>query len=160
VDSRLLNRVPIEVVDESSAESNQLRTISEANARYRVGMNRVSIEIIRNHPFGDACIPKAFFSERGMSEGHSHNLVLEQFRSRGWVWGLTHLGLWILAALAFFRRRDVFASGLLAACAAVFVCGLVDHPWFVLNQAIVLGAVLVEGVVSYFRRAPKEIHER
>ena len=113
-------------------------------------MARVSLDAIREYPLGNACLPKSFFTERKISEAHSHNLFLEQFRSRGWIWGLLHLGLWLLAGFAFFRRSDARASAYLAVLTAIFICGFVDHPWFVLNQAIVLGAVLVDGVVQYF----------
>lgn len=150
VGPRLLNTAPVLSSGEPIANAGQILKTSEHNAQYRLGMTRVSLDSIRTHPFGDACIPKSFFAERGMNEGHSHSLVLEQFRSRGWIWGLVHLMLWIFAGIAFLRARDVRASCTLAAVAAIFVCGLVDHPWFVLNQSIVLGAVLVEGIVRFF----------
>lgn len=152
VGPRLLNTAPVLSSGEPIANAEQILKTSEHNARYRLGMTHVSVDSIRTHPLGDACIPKSFFAERGMAEGHSHNLVLEQFRSRGWIWGLVHLALWILAGIAFLRARDLRASCSIAALAAIFVCGLVDHPWFVLNQSIVLGAVLVEGIVRFFDR--------
>src|SRR5690606_37493170 len=106
---------------------------TEENAKFRVGMAAASLESIRENFWGDACIPKEFFSSRGLNEAHSHSLFLEQFRSRGWVWGAIHLLLWLIAGLSFFRGSDLRSSAYLAAFTAIFVSGLVDHPWFVLN---------------------------
>ena len=147
---RLLHQPPVESTGAPVKNSKEILEASEHNAHFRYAMARVSLDAIREYPLGNACLPKSFFTERKISEAHSHNLFLEQFRSRGWIWGLLHLGLWLLAGFAFFRRSDARASAYLAVITAIFICGFVDHPWFVLNQAIVLGAVLVDGVVQYF----------
>jgi hypothetical protein len=149
VGPRLLHRVPVATTGAPVPNGDRILRTSETNARFRWGMTQASLDSIRGHPLGDACIPKEFFAAHGVNEGHSHSLFLEQYRSRGWLWGTIHLLLWLGAVMGFIRSRGLKASAGAGALVAIFVCGLVDHPWFVLNQSIVLGAVLVDGVIAY-----------
>jgi len=134
----------------ADAKSAEILRTSESNAGFRAKMTRASLAAIARAPLGNACLPDSYFQSYGLIHGaHSHNLFIEQFRSRGWAWGALHLALWIFSGLGFWRTRTIRSAAFFAGWCAIVVSGLVDHPWFVLNQSIVLGAYLVEGVVSF-----------
>jgi hypothetical protein len=131
-----------------SPQGNPYGKTADDNRSFRTKMAVIAITTIVRSPLGDACIPVERFHEFGISPGHSHNLLLQQFRDRGWIWGLLHAWAWLLAALATWRRRTLGASLLFAGLTSVLVSGLFDHPWFVLNHAIVLGAYLALGLAQ------------
>jgi hypothetical protein len=141
-------RVLHEIAQTDANSANALR-VSNGNADFRKNMTRASLHAIVEYPLGNACLSDAYFEPYGIHlAAHSHNLMLEQFRSRGWLWGLLHLTLWLLAGIGLWRSADLRSSAFFAAWVAVMVSGLVDHPWFVLNQAIVLGTILVAGLAA------------
>jgi hypothetical protein len=121
------------------------------NAQFRTRMTTLSFESIVSKPLGNACIPEETFQRHGLFPAHSHSLILEQFRTRGWIWGALHLALWILAGVAFWKRPDATGAALFAGWSAVMISGLVDHPWSVLNHALVLGVYLWVGIEAWIR---------
>jgi hypothetical protein len=127
------------------------------NAQFRTRMTALSLESIGTHPLGNACISEEIFQKHGLFPAHSHSLILEQFRTRGWIWGAVHLALWILAGLALWRRADAVGASLFAGWSAVMISGLVDHPWSVLNHSLVLGIYLWLGIEAWIRPRRGEI---
>ncbi len=124
------------------------------NASVRTKMTVASLDVIREFPLGNACLPESFYTERGLFVSHSHSLFLEQFRTRGWLWGFLHLALWLFAGLALWRGSDLRSASYFAGWVAVVVSGFFDHPWFVLNHALILGVYLALGA-RYFRAREK-----
>ncbi len=124
------------------------------NISFRKTMNRLSLSMIRTHPFGHACVSDAEFLAVGIPPGHAHNLFLEQFRSRGWLWGTLHLLLWGLAWFRAWSIRTTRGSFLAAGVSTVIVSGLFDHPWFVLNHAVTLWALVLMALLAE-RYAPR-----
>ncbi len=116
--------------------------VANDNRDFRVRIAKLSLEVIARSPLGDACIPEKTFLDAGVFPAHSHSLILHQFRERGWLWGAFHLVLW-LAALAFaWQTRSDAASALVAGVVAILGLGVVDHPWFVLNHAMLMAIFL------------------
>ena len=103
-----------------------------------------SLEQIATQPLGNACITEEKFRERGLTVTHAHNLFLQQFVGRGWLWGIAHFLLWIWAFTRALRSRRIEGHAWAAACISMSVGGLFDHPWFVLNHSILLCIVLLE----------------
>jgi hypothetical protein len=132
---------------------------AQDNARVRVRIFSASMEVIRNQPLGNACLPESWYSEHGLMPGHSHNLVVEQYRSRGWLWGTLHLAIWITAGIFAWRRPDLIGSALIGGWVSIFVGGMFDHPWFVLNHSLVLWTFLLMalGTPAGINRLPVDL---
>lgn len=130
--------------------------ILDATIEYRREMQRVSIEQIRTHPFGQACVPPEAYAVYGKEPAHTHSLYLQQFLSRGWIWGLIHLFFWILAAYGAWRSKTDSASAFFAGLVAIMIGGLVDHPWSPLNHALLLMIFLQAGL-SYWKIKNKKL---
>lgn len=113
----------------------------------------VNWNLIRERPWGNACIPESYYRQYQMPPAHSHSFWLEQAKQRGVVFGLLHLFAWLatggLFLLRALRAPNVASSALLAGWCAIQVSGLADHLWQVLNHAMVLGVFLAE---AWFRR--------
>ncbi len=124
----------------------EVQRIAEGNIRIRQQITAFSFQQIARHPLGNACIAQEEFDLAGLPVAHSHNLFLEQFRSRGWIWGLVHAGLWAVAFWGAWRSRGPLGSTLSGALATVLIGGVFDHPWWVLNHAMILGIFLVSGL--------------
>lgn len=120
--------------------------IADANRDFRLRMSLFSLEVIAENPLGAACIPDSQFREANLNPAHSHNMILQQYRTKGWLWGSAHLVLWILAALGAWRTRTLTGSFMFAGISSVLISGMFDHPWFVLNHAVVLGVLLTLGL--------------
>ncbi|HAR44124.1 MAG TPA: hypothetical protein DCS07_16075 [Bdellovibrionales bacterium] len=104
---------------------------------------KLAFETIRGNPLGYPCIAPEEYARRQIAvPGHSHNIILEQFRSRGWIFGLWHFGIWLFALLIYWRSPSLRHSALLGGVVTTLVLGLADHPWFVINHALVLGTFL------------------
>jgi hypothetical protein len=119
---------------------------SQGTVYFRRDMTLFSLEQIAQNPLGNACIAEEKFRERGLIATHSHNLFLQQFIARGWIWGLIHLLLWAWAFARTMRSRNIAGAAWAAACASMTMGGLFDHPWFVLNHSILLCVVLLESL--------------
>jgi len=128
--------------------SNDAHTqIAQENVSLRTRMIPFTLDIIGNYPFGHACIHHDQFARAGIPhENHSHNLILQQYRDRGWIWGSLHFFLWIAALVSAWRTRSESASALLAGLVAIMVSGMTDHPWFVLNHSLILMIYLCIGL--------------
>jgi hypothetical protein len=123
------------------------------NQGSRLRMWKLSFDVVEHNPLGDSCIPLERFSSMRLNPFHAHNIFLQQFRERGWLWGFVHMALWILALVGAWRSRDAKSSFLVAGLATILVLGMVDHPWFVLNQAMMIGILLIAGLKKYFDRS-------
>jgi len=132
--------------------TSQLGQSAQNNITFRKQMYLFSAKTALQHPFGHACISGDEFMLAGITHlSHSHNVFLEQFRSRGWLWGLVHLFLWF--SILFLNRpkarQTQNAKAIEAAdywfCAwiSLTVSGLFDHVWPVLNQAVIVSCVLI-----------------
>ena len=124
--------------------------LADVNRDFRLKMTRFSLNVIAHYPLGNACIPEADFYQAGVFPNHAHSLFIHQFRERGWLWGSFHLLLWLAAAFFAWRTRDLSGGALAAGLMATIVAGLVDHPWFVLNHAMILSVFLVTGISRGF----------
>jgi hypothetical protein len=129
-----------------SHDTNQYEHAALWTRDFRIQTNRLSWDSIKTHPLGDACIPAETFHQYGVFPAHAHSLFLHQFRERGWIWGALHLGLWLWAFVAAWRTRSPYGSMLAAGIATIAVLGLFDHPWFVLNHAMVLSLFILLGI--------------
>lgn len=118
-----------------------LRAANE-NVYFRKQMFKLSLDQIATHPFGNACLPDQVYADYGIYPAHSHHLFLQQYRDRGWIWGTLHLLLWLGALALAWRSSKIGSSGLFAGVVCVIVQGQFDQPWFVLNQAMLLGVIL------------------
>jgi hypothetical protein len=120
---------------------------ADAHRSFRVAMTLFSLKTIATHPLGNACISDQEFLEAGISHfNHSHNIVLQQFRERGWAWGLCHLALWLAAILGAWKLRSEAGAALVAGLVTVLALGMFDHPWFVLNHSMMMWALMIPGV--------------
>lgn len=127
-------------------QSNTIGRIAQGNREFRQRITRFSLGVVMREPLGNACIPMQAFVDAGLADKHhSHNLMLEQFRARGWIWGLLHLALWLGAWTRTWLRRSEEAALGFAGLTAIIVSGMFDHPWFVLNQAMILCLFLLLG---------------
>jgi len=118
--------------------------MAEGNISFRRMIFEVSAEVISQSPLGNACVTPEVFAGHGIGfTTHSHHLFLHQFRERGWVWGLLHLLVWIWAGVLAWRSRSAAASAVLGGWTTIVVLGMFDHPWFVLNQAMVMSVILL-----------------
>jgi hypothetical protein len=126
------------------------------NQNLRVQHAKLALNVISKNPFGNSCITEQeFLINKIFPPGHAHNMFLQQFRERGWAWGAFHLVMWILAALGFWRSQNTKASILFAGITSVIISGLFDHPWFVINQSLILGIYLILGLDLYFKKTNK-----
>lgn len=126
--------------------SNSYAELARNTRDFRKNMTLFSLRIIGESPLGNACIPADRFWASGVHPAHSHSLLLHQFRERGWAWGLFHAALWLLALFNAWKFTDIQGSFIVGGLACILVSGLVDHPWFVLNQAMVLALLLIWGL--------------
>jgi hypothetical protein len=137
---------------EKGVEAGGSPTVAHASVLQRWRLFELGISEVSKHPFGHVCTAAEEFQKRGIIEAyHSHNLFLEQFKSRGWLWGGVHLVLWLLALLQSWKIRNWTGSVLVGGLGTICVMGLADHPWFVLNHAMILGLFLF-GWASPFLR--------
>ncbi|MGE0616440.1 MAG: O-antigen ligase family protein [Bacteriovoracia bacterium] len=127
-------------------EPSSLGYTADGNRDMRIRATLFSLDKIRQNPLGDACIPWNDFNVYALEFSHAHSLILEQLRSRGWIWGILHLLLWVLAWLRAWRDPTLEATLILAAVTTTWVLGLFDHPWWVINQAMVLSFILFSGL--------------
>jgi len=119
-------------------------TVAEVNKQVRIKMTLFSAKVIAQNPLGHACIPLKDFVANGIyPPGHAHNMFLEQFRTRGWIWGATHLVLVLFGLLSAWKRKDFLGTAATAAMATIVFGGIFDHPWFVLNQSVVLATIII-----------------
>ncbi len=140
----------------SSKPQTTAEKISVKTIRDRPLLFGVSWKLVKENPLGTACPPEKVFLDAGLKEvQHSHNMLLEQFRIRGWLWGAWHLVLWLLALAGSWRGRERADAARFGAVVACLVLGLVDHPWFVLNHAMLLGIILVSPIMSLGKK-PEE----
>ncbi len=117
---------------------------ASGNIGYRFQMTRFSMLAIQEGPWGNACISTPTYWLAGIwHAGHSHSMVLHQFRERGWIWGSIHLLLWIYAFVRAWKIKHYLGSPIVAAVGCALVLGFFDHPWFVLNQALILWIILL-----------------
>lgn len=130
-------------LSDSASKNMPAEQSAEDNKHIRIQMNRFSAQIIAESPLGNACIPESRFREAELFPAHAHNMILEQFRSKGWIWGAIHLMLWVAAGLSAWRLKNTFGSALTAGIASILISGLVDHPWPVLNHSLLLSAFLL-----------------
>jgi hypothetical protein len=130
---------------EAKAEPLESREVSLArdNVNFRKRMWQLSLKTIAHFPLGNACLTDSDFREFHLYKNHSHNLFLHQFRERGWVWGLLHLFLWAIAALKCWQSKKPSAGALFAGITCICTQGMFDHPWFVMNQAMMLSIFLI-----------------
>lgn len=119
---------------------------ADYNRALRIRLFDFSLQQIASSPLGNACVPEEEFDAAKIHPTHSHHLILEQFRMRGWVWGMLHLFLWLAAFIGPWLSRSRRAATVMSAVTVVLVSGLFDHPWAVLNHAIILGVILVAGL--------------
>lgn len=124
---------------------------ASATRDFRFRMAAFSLRVIGESPLGNSCIPENRFKEEFANtqfiyKAHSHNMFLQQFLERGWIWGVIHAALWFAALLGAWRTGGLQGSALSAGIATVIVSGLSDHPWFVLNHALVLSTLLLSGL--------------
>ncbi|MBY0472077.1 hypothetical protein K2X30_13000 [bacterium] len=143
------------LVGAPAKETDRAQKVAEENIDIRREMWAFSFRRIAMHPLGNACITSVEFNTARIPMSHSHNIILEQFRSRGFIWGTVHFALWILACWGAWHSKGVLGSALSGALATVLVGGMVDHPWWVLNHAMVLGIFFVSGLWLWARK-PKE----
>lgn len=130
--------------------ANEFTKIAQSNSSVRVGIHKITWDVMKHHPFGNACIPeKVFIDTIGINSLHGHHLFLHQFRDRGWFYGAAHLILWLVAGLGFLKLRGWRGAFGLSTYLTIFITGQFDHPWFVLNQALILGVVLWVGVSAF-----------
>lgn len=122
---------------------NHEANLATDNVNFRKRMWQLSIFTIIKSPLGNSCIPNEEFTSRGLYSTHSHNLFLQQFRERGWIWGLIHFAIWMGAALMAWQSKQRYASGIFAAIICICVQGMFDHPWFVMNHAMILSVFLI-----------------
>ena len=115
---------------------------AKSNASFRLRTLKFSIDHILQNPLGNACIPESDFYRSRIFPSHSHHMFIQQFRERGWLWGITHLILWMGALVLSAYRRGIDSIFLTAGIATVFVMGVFDHTWTVLNHASILGIYL------------------
>lgn len=125
-------------------QESQLGKQAEFNTNFRVTMLSYSWEVVKTHPFGNACI-KDFWAHGINHEGHAHHLLLQQYRERGWLWGTAHLLLWLFPVFFLWKTKTEAASILFAGYAAVLGTGMFDSPWGVINHAVVLWVYLLSG---------------
>ncbi len=131
----------------SSQTSTHLEKVAEMNKNTRISIYRFSLQTIGSHPFGKPCISDEEYARAGLfPNAHAHNLFLQQFRDRGWLWGIFHLALWFIAWLGAWRAKESQSSALVAGITSILVTGLFDHPWFVIHHAIILGIFLLLGL--------------
>ncbi len=126
-----------------------------------------SLKLIAKNPTGNAC----YFFEDFEAEtsdidkngklvhmihfGHAHNLIIQEYRERGWIWGSVHFLLWILALIGAWREKTYFGSSIFAGLTTIFILGLVDYPWPVLNHSIFLWIYLLIGLGFYLKSSFK-----
>ncbi len=125
---------------------------AEQNKSFRWNMISLSLEIIRENPMGKACIDDNwYFWNRGTMVAHSHHVFLQEFRSRGWIWGLFHLVMWLLCGWSLYRAlplawENIFWFG---GFLSILLSGQFDYPWMALSQSIILWVFLWKGFMSY-----------
>ncbi|OFZ53957.1 MAG: hypothetical protein A2428_16285 [Bdellovibrionales bacterium RIFOXYC1_FULL_54_43] len=142
--ARILELLQPSQNSEENANASRLAVIG------RVRLWKIAGKSVIEHPLGRWCIPPQEYEQGGAINGaqHSHNLFLEQFVSRGWLWGLFHIGAWVYALWTTWNRKRLADSALLGGIATTLGLGLVDHPWFVINHALILGTLLLGGLRS------------
>jgi hypothetical protein len=146
----------VEAAVSSSEPSTQGAVNASRNISFRRIMWGISLDSVSKHPLGDACIPEQTFTNRGVYSTHSHNLFLHQFRERGWLWGLVHLALWVIALFFAWKGRSSKASALFAGLTCILSQGMFDHPWFVLNHAMLLSLFLLASYLISFSAPPRQ----
>lgn len=110
----------------------------------RLALWKFALHKIPGAPLGKGCYSLQEYADAGVIHpGHSHNLFLEQFLSRGWFWGAFHVFLWFSALIVAWRLKSVAASALVGGILTTIGLGMVDHPWFVINHAILLSMFLL-----------------
>ncbi len=124
---------------------------------FRSRVTRIALDQIKKRPLGNACISKDIYEDYSVNVGHSHNLFLQQFVARGWIWGLVHFFLWFAALVGAWRLRTSYGSALAAGLVTVILGGMVDHPWFPLNHAMVLGVLLTLGLSTWVKQRPLRV---
>ena len=140
---------PTMKIDGSGTHADGAPTEAHQSVLQRKRLMELNLSEISKHPLGKICTPPEEFSKRGIFEAyHTHSLILEQFKVRGWAFGLFHLGLWLLAFVQTWKLRSWAASSVLGGIATTFVLGFADHPWFVLNHAMILGFFLFAWVFA------------
>lgn len=136
--SFVLSEIPTEHATDLSWRS------AFSNRDYRLKMFLFSKEIIKESPLGNACIPLKRFEKYDFQARSSHNLFVEQFRERGWIWGTLHLLLWLAATVVAFRTKDSMDRALrLAALSTVWIAGQFDHIWQAINHALILWIIIL-----------------
>lgn len=133
---------------------------ADTNRDFRLQVTGIYSKIILENPLGKACVPEKLFLEKKIIPGHSHNLFLQQFVERGWIWGLIHLALWLLAWLGAWRVKSFSNSLLFGGLSACIFSGLFDHPWFVLNHALILSTYLYLGILSFVLNRYQSNHKK
>jgi hypothetical protein len=135
---------------------NRFEQTAEDNKTIREKFYIFSLGKIAQNPLGDACIPEQEFTSRGMFKTHAHSLFLEQYRSKGWIWGTLHLTLWLGALILAWRRKTEIDTFLAGGVLTVIVSGVFDHLWFALTHAVVLSALLLLVFGAGFKRRNSE----
>lgn len=121
--------------------------IARGTFEYRKRIWDASLDTIRSHPFGNACISLEHFQKYHVnSQAHSHNLFMEQFRSRGWIWGIFHFLLWVWILVGVWRSKNLTDSFLLGGLVTFFLGSMLDHPWIVLNHSVLISIFLILGL--------------
>lgn len=155
VASFYLREIPPEKVDEVAWQS------AFANRDYRLSTLKFSLGIIKENPMGNACIPLETFTAAGFPMPRSsHNLFIEQYRERGWIWGTVHLLMWILSTAATFKIKNLLDRSLrLGALTAVWITGMFDHAWQVINHALFLWIILLLPLVLLLKENKRELKQ-
>lgn len=116
---------------------------SRLSSDQRIRIWKLAAKRVVTHPLGMPSPPREDFTNAGIVDAyHSHNIFLEQYASRGWIWGTLHLALWLIAFASAWKDRTWRGTLMTGGVATTFGLGLVDHPWFVLNHAMILGFFL------------------
>lgn len=116
---------------------------SRVSSDQRKRIWKLAVDRISTHPMGLACPPKEDYEKAGIEAAyHSHNIFLEQYSSRGWIWGTLHMLLWLCALIWAWRDKTLQGTMLTGAVVTTLGLGMVDHPWFVLNHAMIMAMFL------------------
>ncbi len=121
-----------------------LEKTASDNVEFRKRTFLVTLDVIRASPLGNPCVSQASFDARAVIPAHSHNLFLEQFRARGWIFGFLFFAVYSFGVFLCFRNSAIQGGVRFAALAALFVLGMFDQPLFVINHAVLIGWILLE----------------
>lgn len=121
-----------------------LEQTASDNVEFRKRTLLVTVDVIKASPLGNACVSQAAFDARMVIPAHSHNLFLEQFRARGWIFGFLFFVIYAFGLISCLRNADVQSGIRFAGLVALFVIGMFDQPLFVINHAVIISWIVLE----------------